>query len=106
MKSEILLAYCTFPDNTTAESICRILVQDGTIACANILAGHTAIYSWQGTLHSEAEVGAILKLNARKRKALEERIRGTHPYSVPALVFLKTDGGLPEFLSWVCGQSL
>lgn len=106
MRSEITLAYCTFPNRAVAENVCHQLVSEGLIACANIFAPHTAVYAWGGQVHSDSEIAALLKLNSRKRKALEERIRAIHPYSVPAVVYLKVDGGLPEFVQWVYNQSL
>lgn len=106
MKSEILVAYATFPNSEVAETICRELVVEGVIACANIFPPHKAIYSWGGQVQSESEVAAIMKLNSRKKKTLMERVRATHPYSVPALVFWPIDDGLPDFVKWVYGQSL
>ena len=106
MKFKILTGYCTFPNAHTAEKICEQLVNDGLIACANIFPPHKAIYSWAGKLEKTEEVAAIFKLNARKRIALEEKIRATHPYLVPALVFWPVEDGLREFLNWVYGQSL
>ena len=104
MKSKIVIAYCTFPSKDVAESICRQLVSDGTIACANVFQPHTAIYAWNGAIQAEAECAAILKLNARKQTTLKEKIRATHPYAVPALVFLTVNDGLPEFVNWVYAQ--
>lgn len=106
MKSKIVMAYCTFPDRETAENICRILVSEGTIACANVFPPHTAIYRWQNQIQSQSEVGVIMKLNSRKQTALKDKIKSSHPYTTPALVFWAVDDGLPEFLNWVYGQSL
>ena len=106
MSYKVLMGYCTFPTKEVAESICRLLVTDQIIACANIFPPHTAIYAWQGKIQTESETAVIMKLNARKRSALKERIRATHPYSVPALVFWSIEDGLPEFVNWVYGQSL
>ncbi len=108
MKSKIAIvfAYCTFPTKEVAETICRQLVAEQIIACANIFPPHTAIYSWQSKIQNEQECAVIMKLNARKQSALMERVRATHPYSVPALVFWPIEGGIPEFVNWVYGQSL
>jgi periplasmic divalent cation tolerance protein len=95
------MAYCTFPNRETAENICRDLVVSGTIKCANILPAHTAIYLWQGQLHNDPEVSAIMKLSARQQAALKLRIKSLHPYSNPALVMWPIEDGLPEFLNWV-----
>lgn len=106
MKSKIVIGYCTFPTKEVAETICRQLVTEQVIACANIFPPHTAIYGWQGRIETSAECAVIMKLNARKQSALKERVRATHPYSVPALVFWTIEDGLPEFVNWVYGQSL
>ena len=105
MKSEALLAYCTFPDEPIAVQICETLVRDGVIACANVFAPHKAIYSWNGHLQNHLETAAILKLAAKNKEMLMEKIRASHPYENPALLFLEPDGGLPGFLNWICSQS-
>jgi periplasmic divalent cation tolerance protein len=104
--AKVVLAYCTFPDEATAQRICEILVAEGTIACANILGPMQSIYKWDGKLNKEKEWGAILKTSALKQAMLKERIRATHPYSNPCLVFLKIEDGLPDFLNWIYNQSL
>ena len=106
MKSEIVLAYCTFPNEMIANEICERLVAEGTIACANIFPPMKSIYRWNGQMQKTEEWAAILKTSHFKRTALAERIRAIHPYALPALVFLNVDGGHPEFLNWVYGQSL
>jgi periplasmic divalent cation tolerance protein len=106
MKSNLVFGYCTFPDEATAERICEILVAEGTVACANILGPTKSIYKWNGRLHKEQEWAAIFKMPEFKQATLMERIRATHPYTNPCLVFLKIDGGLPDFLNWIYNQSL
>jgi periplasmic divalent cation tolerance protein len=106
MKSKVSFAYCTFPDLASAEKICEMLVREKLIACANILGESRSIYLWDGKLQKEREVAAILKLASSKRKTLSERIRGAHPYSNPCVVFWTIDGGLPDFLIWICTASL
>lgn len=106
MKSKILIGYCTFPDHATAEAICHELVTQNLIACANIFAPHTSIYTWLGKVEQSQEVASLFKLNARKQTSVVEKIRAKHPYTVPALVFWSAEGGAPEFLNWVYGQSL
>lgn len=106
MKSEVVLAYCTFPDSVTADRICEQLVAEGTIACANVFPPHRAIYRWNNQLMREEETVAVLKLRASKTTRLKERIRAIHPYEIPGLVFLKVEDGHPAFLQWVRTQSL
>ncbi|HMN66925.1 MAG TPA: divalent-cation tolerance protein CutA [Bdellovibrionales bacterium] len=106
MSSKVILAYCTFPSENVAREICRQLVIEGTIACANLLPAMQSVYQWQGRLIEETECAAVLKLAVLKQGRLRERIRDMHPYSVPALVFLPVDGGNAEFLNWIYAQTL
>ncbi len=106
MNSKITIAYCTFPSEQVAHDICERLVTEGTIACANIFGNMKSIYRWNNQLMKEDECAAILKTSVLKQEALKERIRAIHPYALPALVFLPVEGGNPDFLNWVYGQSL
>ena len=106
MNSKVILAYCTFPDENTAHTICEQLVDESTIACANVLGPMRSFYKWNGKLHKEQEWIAIFKTSVFKRATLKERIRATHPYENPCLVFLAIEDGLPDFLKWVYTQSL
>jgi periplasmic divalent cation tolerance protein len=106
MNSKITIAYCTFPSEQVAHDICERLVTEGTIACANIFGDMKSIYRWNNQLMKENECAAILKTSVLKQEALKERIRAIHPYALPALVFLPVEGGNPDFLNWVYGQSL
>lgn len=106
MKSKkIYVAYCTFPDEKIAQAVCKKLVEENTIACANILGPMRSLYKWKGKLNEDTEVAAILKTSSLKRATLKERIRALHPYENPCLVFLPVEDGLPAFLRWVSAQS-
>jgi periplasmic divalent cation tolerance protein len=106
MSSKVSLGYCTFPSEESAQKICRQLVDEGLIACANILPPGRSIYKWQGEVKVETEWTAILKTSSAKRAKLRERVLGLHPYQIPCLVFVAVDDGSPEFLRWVCSQAL
>lgn len=95
------IAYGTYPNREIAEKLASELVELQLAACANVLAAHTAIYSWDGRLKKESEVGVIFKTSLKMKTALAEKFRATHPYDTPALVFLPIDSGLPEFLRWI-----
>lgn len=95
-----------FPDEETATRICEILVREDFAACANVFSGATSIYKWKGELVHESECLAVIKTTDLKRAGLMERIRATHPYALPGLVFVAVEGGLPEYLNWIYSQSL
>ena len=42
--------YSTFPSAEAAETVGRALVEGRLVACANVLAGITSIYEWNGAI--------------------------------------------------------
>ena len=71
MKSKVCFAYCTFPNEKTAREICAKLVEENTIACANLLGPIRSLYKWKGKVHDEQEWVAILKTSDLKRATLK-----------------------------------
>ena len=99
----MLVVFSTFPDEATARSICAALVEEGFVACANILPQVTSIYRWQGELKEEGETLAILKLPAEGFTALEEKLTALHPYEVPEIVAMPVAAVNAGYLAWVRG---
>jgi len=104
MKSEIVMAYCTFPDLECAERICRELLERKLIACANIQSPNVALYRWQGSVQKETEVSAWLKTSAACQEPLKNIFDDLHPYDVPCLVFATLLDSLPEYKKWVLNE--
>ncbi len=109
VKEEFTLAFSTFPDKETAKKIAHRLVQDGLVACANIVPSISSIYFWKETVEESAEVLAIFKMTAACFAQFQERLRALHPYDVPEIIRLKIDEGSPEYLRWIaesCGRTV
>ena len=104
--SDVLIAFCTFPDAEIASRIANEIVEQDLAACANILPGVRSIYRWEGKLESSDEVLVIFKLGATLYSKFETAIRSLHPYEVPEIVAFPLTRGLPAYLEWVkqsCG---
>lgn len=97
----MLLVLSTFPTEDKAREIARTLVEEGLLACASVLPPVRSIYRWQGMMHDESEVLALLKCPVGGYPALEQRLRELHPYELPEIVAFEPAGGLPEYLAWV-----
>ncbi|MBX3018955.1 MAG: divalent-cation tolerance protein CutA [Bdellovibrionaceae bacterium] len=93
--------YAVFPDGPTAENICRQLVEEKLIGCANIFAPHTAIYPWDGKIETSKEVPAFLKTESDLHQRLEARYLALHPYEVPCLLRLQVDAINPGYADWL-----
>lgn len=100
----VMVALTTAPSAEVAERLGRSLVEERLVACANVVAGITSIFRWQGTVQRESEVLVILKTTADDVAALEKRVVELHPYEVPELIVLPVEAGHAPYLEWVRGE--
>jgi periplasmic divalent cation tolerance protein len=101
MTDDVLLAFCTCPDEALALSLAETLVDEGLAACVNLLPGVRSIYVWQGQRHSDAEVLLLIKTAAARFPELAARLRRLHPHDLPEIMAVPIRHGLPDYLNWV-----
>ncbi len=98
--STVRIAFTTLPpDQGTA--LVRTLVDEGWIACANVIPGATSIYRWEGEVQEDRETVVVMKTRADLVEGLGRRLAELHPYDVPELVALPVEQGLSSYLDWV-----
>ena len=102
---EVRVVLVTAPDADTAARIARALVEEGLIACANLVPGIRSIYRWQGRVADEAEVLLVLKTRAGCCGAVAARVKALHPYELPEVVALPVVDGSEAYLDWVVAES-
>ncbi len=102
---KVVLIYSTCPSLAVAEQIGRALVERGQSACVNILPQIVSIYSWQGQLQRDEEVGMLVKTRRQMAEKVIASIEELHPYDVPAALIVRVDGGAREFLRWIGAQT-
>ncbi|MBI9020073.1 MAG: divalent-cation tolerance protein CutA [Verrucomicrobia bacterium] len=95
------LVYVTAPGVAEAEQIAEAVVTEKLAACANIFAGVTSIFHWEGKLCRENEAVLILKTAEERVEKLTVRIKELHPYDCPCIVVFPIESGNPAFLKWV-----
>jgi periplasmic divalent cation tolerance protein len=100
-RMSVVVVLFSHPDPEAAESLVLSLVEEKWVACGHILPVGISLYEWEGKTVRDAEVNVILKAPDRDRKALVERIRKGHPYSVPEILIWSVSDGNPEYLEWV-----
>jgi periplasmic divalent cation tolerance protein len=91
----------TAPSNEAAAVIVRTLVEEGVVACGNIIPGVTSIYRWQGDVHTDREVLVLFKTTLAQVPELLVRAPALHPYEVPELLVLAVDDGHGPYLTWL-----
>ena len=104
MTTGVAVVLVTAPDEEKAAALARTLVEEGLIACANLVPRVRSIYRWQGAVHDEAEVLLVMKTRAERFEALRERVTALHPYSVPEILRLDVGAGHQPYLDWVLGE--
>lgn len=91
----------TAPDARTAESLVRQVVEEGVVACGNIVPGITSIYRWKGTVERETEVMVIFKTTEAGAARLIRRLPELHPYEVPEVLVLPVGAGHRPYVKWI-----
>lgn len=96
-----VVVYVTCGSQQEASRIAHDLVEQGLIACANLVPGITSVYRWQGTVHNDPEVLLIAKTRRDLFAALSRRVKELHSYDLPEIIALPLEAGLPGYLQWI-----
>ena len=96
-----LVVLCTFPDEETAATVAREVVEARLAACVNVLGAVRSIYQWKGEVCDEGEVLAILKTTRERFELLRERVVALHPYDCPEVIGLPIGPGHEPYLAWL-----
>lgn len=100
-ETAVHVALVTAPDRAVAERIVRTLVEEGLVACGNILGGLISIYRWQGAVEEATEALIILKTTSASVAELIRRVPELHPYDVPEVLVIPVVSGHAPYLDWV-----
>lgn len=98
--NELRLIYTTWPNAEAARTAATILVNEGLVACANLIAGVESFYRWQGEVESSNEVILLLKTLDQRVAEVMHRVCDLHSHSVPCVVELSVGRVTPPFLAW------
>jgi periplasmic divalent cation tolerance protein len=64
-----------------------------------------SIYEWKGTRELADEVAMIIETRASLVDAVLAETKRLHPYELPALLVLPTEGGSEEYCGWILSQT-
>lgn len=95
------LIWCPFPDDAAALAATDALLEEGLIACGNVMPAMISRFVWHGTKHSARETGALLKTTAAHLDAAVARLAEIHPYDAPAIVGWICDAASSDTLAWL-----
>jgi periplasmic divalent cation tolerance protein len=97
----ILFVVTTLPDESTAASIIRQLVQRKSAACGTIIPGARSIYRWKDAIEDSAEVVVILKIPKAAATTFEAELRTLHPYETPEIAAFEAAHASQAYTAWV-----
>jgi periplasmic divalent cation tolerance protein len=93
----------SFPDQTTAETVARQLVEQKLVACAQLFPIQS-IYRWEG-IQSDAEILLQAKTVAEQLVAIESLVLAAHPYELPEIIAIPIVWGYEPYLEWLRQES-
>ena len=99
--NQAALIWSPFADQASAEAAASCLLDEGLIACANILPGIRSLYVWQGERGEGSECAALFKTNAMLLDAAMARLSQIHPYDTPAITGWRCEAAAPATLAWL-----
>ena len=95
------LIWCPFGSEDDAARIASQLLDEGLVACANILPGVRSLYLWQGERGESRECGVLFKTDAALLDTAIVRLTEIHPYDTPAITGWRTDAAAPATAAWL-----
>lgn len=100
-----VLIYTTFPGLDEARRVGEALVAARLAACVNMFPGMISIFEWKGAREEAGEVAIIVKTRSALVEAVLAEVKRLHPYELPALLVLPTEGGSAEYCGWILSET-
>ncbi len=99
--TDVGVVLVTAPNEAMASKIGRALVEEGLVACANLVPRIRSIYRWQDKTFDEEEVLIVMKTRRSEFERVRARVKMLHPYEVPEVLLLDVAEGHVPYLEWV-----
>ena len=96
-----IVVFVTASSEQEAVRIGKTLVEEGLVACVNIIPRIRSIYRWKQKICDEAETLLIMKSRDELFERMRDRVRGLHSYEVPEITAVRLEKGDPAYLQWI-----
>jgi len=100
-----VLIYTTFASLDDAKVVGDALVAARLAACVNMFPGMISLYAWKGVRETANEVAMIIKTRSGLVDLVLAETKRLHPYELPALLVLPTEGGGDEYCAWIVSET-
>ena len=95
------LIWSTFAGEEAAAQAASQLLDEGLIACANIMPGVRSLYVWQGKRDEASECAVLFKTAPGLLDQAVARLAVIHPYEAPAIAGWRADAVPPPTAAWL-----
>lgn len=106
MANEVAIIYAVFPTAGEGHDVCRQLLSERLIACANRLPMVISHFRWEGEIEAKEEHPVIFKTSPAKAEAAIKRIAALHRYDVSAIIRFSTEAAYGPFAEWVAAETV
>ena len=95
------LIWSAFGDEDSAATAAATLLDEGLVACANLVPGIRSLYVWRGERGDARECGALFKTEASLLERACTRLAEIHPYETPAVSGWRADATAAPTSEWL-----
>lgn len=103
--TQTIMVFVTTSTTDEARMIGQILVEEGLVACCNIIQSIESVFKWQGKLRIERESLMICKTREGLFSSVEKRVKQLHSYEVPEIIAVPVTQGSKNYLDWVVKET-
>ena len=89
---------------TILEKICKTLLQNKLIACANIIPNSFSYFFWDDKLQKNKEFIIIIKTIKKNEKKVYDIVKKLHNYEIPEIITLKVANIEKSYEKWAKGE--
>ena len=93
--------YVTTGTQEEARDIARTIINEGLVACVNILGNVSSIYRWDGEIKEDIETALLIKTRRELSTKLTNRIKELHSYDCPCVTVMNIENGNLDYIAWI-----
>jgi len=100
MSSKYCVVTCAVGNRAEAQRLADLLVGRRLAACVQLV-DIASTYTWQGKPEHAQECLLLIKTRSALYPQIERALCEYHSYSLPEILQIPLENGLPEYLRWI-----
>ena len=101
MENDCVIVWTTIAKTADGRGMASMLVNEGLVACVNVLPEMESTYRWKGRIEIDQERQVVMKTTAARVPALQARVHQLHDYEMPEFIVMPIVGGSDAYLNWI-----